>query len=74
MRQTTDADQNVTGTSDFLSMSRNVVNQQIGKILELMEIYRPTPDGKIEVMVTVAYDSMQTMDLVEELKKLLEKK
>lgn len=41
----------------FVSNSKNVISNTLGRVLKLVEVYRTGKDGKTEVMVTIAYNS-----------------
>lgn len=78
---------NAAAVNSFVSASKSVINNTLGRVLEFVKIYRTLENGNIEVMVTLGYntevakeqavnamkDSLdsESEDLMKELDKLL---
>lgn len=43
--------------NSFVSSSKNIISNSMGRVIKLVEVYRTLKNGNTEVMVTVAYNS-----------------
>ena len=47
--------------------SKNIVSQKLGRIVKVLEIYRPKPNNNVEVRITMAYDMKAAMTLAQQI-------
>jgi len=47
--------------------SKNIVSQKLGRVVKVLEIYRPKPNNNVEVRITMVYDMRAAMTLAQQI-------
>jgi hypothetical protein len=47
--------------------SKNIVSQKLGRVVKVLEIYRPKPNNNIELRLTMVYDMKSAMSLAKQI-------